>query len=59
MTEEIWNRMSAAEQGNYWWAELDRMIRAALAEVNYVPGNSHTKVLSGLTTIVARNHTEP
>lgn len=51
--EDLWNSMSAEQQANAWWNELDGMITVAMDDLVYSADNEDTIVISGLTTIVA------
>lgn len=55
MTPDIWERMTPAEQADFWWNELNGMIEEALQELRYQPGNQETVVIPGMTTIVTRS----
>lgn len=52
MTPEQWEKLTPAEQADFWWNELEGMLREALAELRWQPGNQHTVVLPGQTTII-------
>lgn len=50
--EELWSSMSAEQQANAWWAELDGMITEAMDDLIYTADTDTTIVIAGLTTIV-------